>query len=62
MDENETKRAAVILNKIFNLKSASFSEETLRFGDEPQGVDVTSFFYNLQHHTKKLICQSIPKS
>ena len=48
--ENKTKRAAIILNKIFNSYNVSISEETniLHINDEPQGVDVTSFLYNLQ--------------
>ena len=46
MDENKTKRAAIILNKIFISNSVSISEEVniLHINDKPQGVDVTSFF------------------
>ena len=64
VDENKTKRAAIILNKIFNSNNVSISGETniLHINDEPQGVDVTSFLYYLQQPTKKLTCQSIPKS
>ena len=56
VDENKTKRAAIILNKIFNSNNVSISEETniLHINDEPQGVDVTSFLYNLQQPTKKI--------
>ena len=54
VDENKTKRAAIILYKIFNSNNVSISEETniLHINDEPQGVDVTSFLYNLQQPTK----------
>ena len=64
VDENKTKRAAIILNKIFNSHNVSISEETnlLHINDEPQVVDVTSLLYNLQQTTKKLTCQIIPKS
>ena len=63
VDGNKTKRAAIVLNKIFNSISVSIIEETniLHINDEPQGVVVTSFLYNLQQRTKKLTCQSIPK-
>ena len=56
VDENKTKRAAIILNKIFNSNNISIIEETniLHINDEPQGVDVTSFLYNLQKPTKKI--------
>ena len=64
VDENKTKRAAIILNKIFNSNNVSISEETniLHINDEPQGLDLASFLYNLQQPTKKLTCQSFPKS
>ena len=54
VDKNKTKRAAIILNKNFNSNNVSICEETniLHFHDEPQGVDVTSFLYNLQQPTK----------
>ena len=54
VDGNKTKRAAIILNKIFNSISVSISEETniLHINDELEGVDVTSFLYNLQQPTK----------
>ena len=54
VDENKTKRAAIILNKIFNSNNVSISEQTniLHINDEPQGVDVTSFLYNLLQPTK----------
>ena len=63
MDENKYKRAAVIQNKVFISNKISISEETniLLIDDELQGVEVKSFWYNLQQTTKKLICQSIPK-
>ena len=63
VDENKTKWAAFILNKIFISNSVSISEETnvMHINDEPQGVDVTSFLYSLQQPTK-LTCLSIPKS
>ena len=56
VDENKTKRAAIILNKIFNSNNSSISEETniLHTNNEPQGVDVRSFLYNLQQPTKKI--------
>ena len=45
VDENKTKRAAIILNKIFNSNSVSISEDTniLHINDEPQRVNVTCF-------------------
>ena len=56
MDENKTRRAAIILNIIFNSNSDSISEETniLHIDDEPQGVEVASFLYKLQQATKKI--------
>ena len=62
VDENETKRAATRLYKIFNSNCVFISEETniLQIGDA-QGVEVTSFLYNSQQTTKKLACRSIPK-
>ena len=64
VNENKTKRAAILLSKIFNSNNVSISEETniQHFNDEPQGVDVRSFLYNLQQPTKNMTCQSIPKS
>ena len=64
VDKNKIKRAAINLNKMFNANSVSISEETniLPIVDQPQGVDVTSFLYNLQQLTKQLTCQSFPKS
>ena len=61
VDENKTKRAAIILNKIFNSNNVSISEETiiLHINDEPQGVDFCTIYDNQQ---KKSTCQSIPKS
>ena len=55
VDKNKTKRAANIFKKILNSKSVSNSEEIniLHIDGEPQGVDNTSFFYNLQQPTKK---------
>ena len=63
MDENKTKRAAIILKKLFDSDTVSISEENivLHIEDEPQGVKVTNFLYNLQQPTKKLTCKSIPK-
>ena len=54
VDENKTKRAAIILNKNFSSKTVSNSEKTniLHISDEPQGLDVTRFLYNLQEPTK----------
>ena len=54
VDENKTKRAAIILNKIFNSNIVSISEETniLHINDKPQGVDVRSFLYNFQQPSK----------
>ena len=63
MDENKTKRAAIILKKIFDSDTVSISEENnvLHIEDEPQGVKVTNFLYNLQQPMKKLTCNSFPK-
>ena len=60
MDENKTKRAAIILEKIFDSNSVSISEvnNVLHIGDGPQGVKVTNFLYNLQQPTKKI---DVPK-
>ena len=62
--QNKTKKAAIILYKIFNSNSVSISEKTniLHIDDEPRGREVTSSLYNLQQPTKNLICQSISKS
>ena len=59
MDENKTKRAAIILKKIFDSDTVSISEENnvLHIEDEPQGVKVTNFLYNLQQPTKKIDVQ-----
>ena len=64
LDENKTKRAAIVQTNISNSNSVSIGGETniLHIDDEPQGVDITSFLYNLQQPTKKLTCQSNPKS
>ena len=47
MDENKTKRAAIILKKIFDSDNVSISEENniLHIEDEPQGEKVTNFFF-----------------
>ena len=62
MDENITKRAAIILKKIFDSNTVSISEQNnvLHIEDEPQGVEVTNFFYNLQP-TKKIDVQKYSK-
>ena len=54
VDENKSKRAAIILNKNFNSKTVSNSEETniLHISDEPQGLHVTRLLYDLQEPTK----------
>ena len=59
MDENKTKRAAIILKKNFDSDTVSISEENnvLHIEDEPQGVKVTNFLYNLQQPTKKVDVQ-----
>ena len=59
MDENKTKRAAIILKKIFDSDTVSISEENnvLHIEYEPQGVKVTNFLYNLQQPTKKIDMQ-----
>ena len=53
MDENKTKRAAIIL-KIFTSEPVSGSEENnvLHIEDEPQGVQVINVLYNFQQPTK----------
>ena len=63
-EENKIKTAAIILNKVSHSNSISISEETniLQIDDEPQGVEVISFLYNLPQSTKKLTCQTILKS
>ena len=63
MDENKTKRAAIILKQNFDSDSVSISGENnvLHIEDEPQGVKVTNFLYILQQPTKKLTCKSIPE-
>ena len=59
MDENKTKRAAIILKKMFDSDTISISEENnvLHIEDEPQGVKMTNFLYNLQQPTKKIDVQ-----
>ena len=63
MDENKTKKAAIMLKKIFDSDIVYISEENnvLHIEDEPQGVKVTNLLYNLQQPTKKLTCKRIPK-
>ena len=63
MDENKTKRAAIILKKIFVSDTVSISEENnvLHNADEPEGVKVTNFLYNLQQPTKKIDVQKNSK-
>ena len=63
MDENKTKRAAIILKTIFDSDTVSISEENnvLHIEDEPQGVKVTNFLYNLQQPTKKIDVQKYSK-
>ena len=63
MDENKTKRAAIILKKIFDSNTVSISEENnvLHIEDEPQGAKVTYFLYNLQLSTKKIDVQKYSK-
>ena len=55
MDEIKTKRAAIVLKNIFDSDTVSISEENnvLHITDEPQGVRVANFLYNLQQPTKK---------
>ena len=56
MDENKTKRAKIILKKVFDSDTVFISEENnvLHIEDEPQGVKVTNFLYNLQQPTNKI--------
>ena len=63
MDENKTKRAAINLKKIFDSDTVSISEENnvLHIEDEPQGVKVANFLYNLQQPTKKIDVQKYSK-
>ena len=63
MDEIKTKRAAIILKKIFDSNTVFMSEENnvLHNEDEPQGVKVTNFFYNLQQPTQKIGVQKYSK-
>ena len=61
MDENETKRAAIILKKIFDSNTVSISEENNVLHIEPQGVKVTNFLYNLQQPNKKIDAQKYSK-
>ena len=63
MAENKTKRAAIILKKIWDSETVSIREENsvLNIEDEPQGVKVLNFLYNLQQPTKQMTCKSIPK-
>ena len=63
MDENKTKIAAIILKKFFDSNTVSISEENnvLHIEDEPQGVKVTNFLYNLQQPTKKIDEQKYSK-
>ena len=62
MDENKTKRAAIILKKI-DPDALFFSEENnvLHIEDEPQFVKVTNFLYNFQQPTKKIDVQKYSK-
>ena len=57
------KKAAIILKKIFDSDTVSISEENnvLHIEDEPQGVKVTNFLYNLQQPTKKIDVQKYSK-
>ena len=59
MNENKTKRASIILKKIFVSDTVSISEENnvLHIEDEPQGVKVIDFLYNLQQANKKIDVQ-----
>ena len=63
MDENKTKRAAIILKKLFDSDTVSISEENnaLHIEDEPQGVKVTNCLNNLQQPTKKIEVQKYSK-
>ena len=62
MDENKTK-SCKYPEKIFDSDSVSISEENnvLHIEDEPQGVKVTNFLYNLQQPTKKIDVQKYSK-
>ena len=63
MDENKTKRAAIILKKNFDSDAVSISEENnvLHIEDEPQRVKVINFLYNLQQPTKKIDVEKYSK-
>ena len=63
MDENKTKRAAIILKKNFDSDTVSISEENnvLHIEDEPQGVKVTNVLFNLQQPTKKMDVEKYSK-
>ena len=63
MDESKTKRASIILKKIFDSNTVSISAENnvLHIEDEPRGVKVTNFLYNLQHPTCKIDLQKYSK-
>ena len=61
--KKKTKRAAIILKKFFDSDTVSIKEENnfLHIEDEPQGVKVTNFLYNLQQPTKKIDVQKYSK-
>ena len=63
MDENKTKRAAIILKKNFDSDTVSIIEENnvLHIEDEPQGVKVANFLYILRQPTKKIDVQKYSK-
>ena len=63
MDENKTKRAAIILKKNFDSDTVSISEENnvLHIEDEIQGVKVTNVLFNLQQPTKKMDVEKYSK-
>ena len=62
MDENK-KKSCYYPEKNFDSNTVSISEENnvLHIEDEPQGVKVTNFLYNLQQPTKKIDVQKYSK-
>ena len=62
MDENK-KKSCYYPEKGFDSNTVSISEENnvLHIEDEPQGVKVTNFLYNLQQPTKKIDVQKYSK-
>ena len=64
VEENKTKRAAIILNEMFNSNNVCFSDETkiLLVHDETSRSRDSKHFVQFTTTYKKLTCQSVPKS